>query len=276
MTWRQTSAGCRPRTECARREAEEREGPAGERGRQLTGAEGPRPERRGSGRASTGCGSTGRKPSRNPALTPLKVLGAAVAPPEEGRRAGREVPTALFTSASISAIFAKVPLMVAKAGGPASPRRPARSPQARTAPRPPLQCASTRLAKFSRRIFSREAVTPRGGSRGRGTAFSADSAPLRPTVRCHRARGAADQRGRSGRPPGARRGSRAARPHPAGPAPARPAPNEGRRLDTRPAPQVRADTSGPGDLGSLGCRESALQPLSEGNKIKMFGGSFVY
>lgn len=86
-------------------------------------------------------------------------LGAADGTPEQGRdaRAGREALTAPFTSASISAIFAKVPLMVAKAGGRAGPHAPA-------ALQAPLQCAGARLAG-SRDAVSREVRADAHGAR---------------------------------------------------------------------------------------------------------------
>lgn len=114
---------------------------------------------------------------------------------------------------------------------------------------------------FSRRGSAR---APRRDSRCPTlSAFPADSAPFRQPERSHRARGRGDQSGRSGWTPGARRGSRAARPHPAGSALARSAGAE-RAGRQRPRPGARLSVFRYFDF--LGCREPNLQPLGEKKK----------
>lgn len=166
---------------------------------------------------------------------------AADATPEERqrrRRSGREAPAAPFTSASISAIFAKVPLMVAEG---LRPHRPPHwlGPPSRARRAAGHRCsAQARDLLLSRHGFARSPSRRSPGSAV--SAFSGDSSQSRQPARCHRARSRGDQSGRSGQLPGARRGSRAARPHPAGPALALSVPVHSVHLNPAPI-RVRGD-----------------------------------
>lgn len=114
---------------------------------------------------------------------------AADATPEEPqrrRRARREAPAAPFTSASISAIFAKVPLMVAEGLRPHQPPHWL-GPPSRARRASGHHCSAQARDLLSSRHGS--ARSPRRRSRRWAvSAFSADSSLSRQPARCHRAR----------------------------------------------------------------------------------------